>query len=230
MSGRQKTLFISGFSQRSRARDLAYEFERFGPLVRCDIPALRASSSRPYAFVEYEDERDAKDAYDEMRDVRFEGYRLSVQFAKNSPNASWRYERRGGRDRSRSPPRRGRFPPRRRSSPCRRSSYSPRGDSYERKNHKDSANGRGRLSSDSNSRSPTRKSNGNDSKHVSGDQGNGSPEDDIDANTLRNHGSRSVTPERAASQDNDNNSGHIRSRSASLRHRSISPRERSVTP
>ncbi|KAG0066895.1 hypothetical protein BGZ93_002685 [Podila epicladia] len=127
----RSTLFVSGFSSRTRARDLAYEFERYGPLIRCDIPALRSDSSKPYAFVEFEDDRDAKDAYHAMRDVRFEGYRLDVQFAKNSPSSSWRHEgskygrnrspRRDGRGRGRSPP------PRRRSrSPRRRTTPSPR--------------------------------------------------------------------------------------------------------
>lgn len=35
-----------------------------------------------YAFVEFEDDRDAREAYREMRDVRFEGYRLDVQVRK----------------------------------------------------------------------------------------------------------------------------------------------------
>ncbi|KAF8699082.1 RNA recognition motif (RRM, RBD, or RNP domain), partial [Rhizoctonia solani] len=40
MSGR-KILFVSGFSRDARAKDLAYEFERYGRLVRCDIPSTR---------------------------------------------------------------------------------------------------------------------------------------------------------------------------------------------
>ncbi|KAF8889087.1 hypothetical protein BD779DRAFT_418302 [Infundibulicybe gibba] len=111
-----RILFVSGFHPATRARDLAYEFERFGPLVRCDVPAPRNphASSNPYAFVEFRSQRDAEDAYYDMHGRYFEGSRLSIQWAKNPPSSVWRYDRRASpphrsgrdRERSRSPRRR----------------------------------------------------------------------------------------------------------------------------
>ncbi|KAF9815658.1 hypothetical protein IEO21_04448 [Rhodonia placenta] len=108
-----RILFVSGFQPTTRARDLAYEFERYGPLVRCDVPAPRNphANSNPYAFVEFRSQRDAEDAYYDMHGRHFEGARLSIQWAKNPPSSVWRYDRRSppprrDRDRSRSPRRR----------------------------------------------------------------------------------------------------------------------------
>ncbi|KAJ1559877.1 hypothetical protein HK096_010782 [Nowakowskiella sp. JEL0078] len=132
---RRTTLFVAGVSSRTRAKDLAREFERYGRLVRCDIPAPRNFQARPsYAFIEFEDSRDAEDAYDGMQNKLFDGYSLNVQWAKQPPNRTWRYEGhresgrddrdrrdyRGGRDyrdRSRSPYRSSRSPTRNRRSP-----------------------------------------------------------------------------------------------------------------
>ncbi|KAG5948804.1 hypothetical protein E4U53_006137 [Claviceps sorghi] len=144
MSRGGTTLYVTGFSHGTRARDLAYEFERYGRLVRCDIPAPRSSSSRLFAFVEYEDRRDADDAYYEMHNKRLgRDDILKIEWARTPPSASWRFEsgrdrdRRGGgseggretgresgRDSGRRSPRRGRSPSPRRST----RDYSPRKD------------------------------------------------------------------------------------------------------
>ncbi|KAG2206251.1 hypothetical protein INT47_007264 [Mucor saturninus] len=84
------TLFVAGFGTRTRARDLAYEFERYGRLVRCDIPAPKTFTAKVYAFVEFEDPHDAEDAFNEMHGRRIDGYTISVQWARNAPSASWR--------------------------------------------------------------------------------------------------------------------------------------------
>ncbi|KIK57578.1 hypothetical protein GYMLUDRAFT_86769 [Collybiopsis luxurians FD-317 M1] len=132
-----RILFVSGFSANTRARELAYEFEsafdplylerdlltqcnlflfRFGPLIRCDVPAPRHSHSRtaPYAFVEFQSGRDAEEAYRDMHGRHFDGYRLSVQWARRPPSSAWRFDGsappsrsdRESRARSRSPRRR----------------------------------------------------------------------------------------------------------------------------
>ncbi|KAJ1044901.1 hypothetical protein NDA10_005539 [Ustilago hordei] len=86
------TLFVAGFPPNMRAKDLAYEFERMGPLIRCDIPALKSTSATPYAFVEFEDPRDADAAFRDMHGMRFGRHEISIQFAKNAPSANWRFD------------------------------------------------------------------------------------------------------------------------------------------
>jgi len=122
------TLYVTGFGHGTRARDLAWEFERYGRLVRCDIPAPRSASSRLFAFVEYEKRRDADDAYHEMHNKRIgRDDLLKVEWARTPPSASWRFDSGADRRRRDRSPRYSRSsvsPPPRRG----RGDYSPRKD------------------------------------------------------------------------------------------------------
>jgi len=141
--GRNRTLYVSGFHPQMRARELAWEFERFGRLVRCDIPAPKNPSSKLFAFVEFEDFYDAEDAYNDMHGRRLDRDSvLDVQWARNTPSSTWRHEGLPRR-RSRSPPgytssSRGRsrspltLPPPRSSNHDKRRSPSPRYEARKR--------------------------------------------------------------------------------------------------
>ncbi|KAK4466541.1 hypothetical protein QBC42DRAFT_259189 [Cladorrhinum samala] len=160
MSRNGTTLYVTGFSHGTRARDLAYEFERYGRLVRCDIPAPRSASSRLFAFVEYEDRRDADDAYHDMHNKRIgRDDILKIEWARTPPSASWRFDR---SERERAPRR---SSPRRRSPSPRRSTrdYSPRKDDR-RERDRDRDYDRDRRDTRDRSRSPVDRERDRDTK------------------------------------------------------------------
>ena len=112
-------LFVGRLPSDTRHRDLESLFSKYGRLTRCDI-------KRGYAFIEYEDQRDADDALRAVDGVRFLGERIVVEWAKGGRRTEecfkcgrlghWarscpltggsRDGRNGGRDRSRSRDRR----------------------------------------------------------------------------------------------------------------------------
>ena len=69
-------IFVAKLASGIREKDLEYEFRRFGNIKNIQL-------KRGYAFIEYEDYKDAEDAIKDMDGRRFEGQRIVVQYASN---------------------------------------------------------------------------------------------------------------------------------------------------
>ncbi|XP_064600467.1 serine/arginine-rich splicing factor 7-like [Liolophura sinensis] len=80
--GAEGQLFVGRLSKSTRTRDLEDIFERYGHLARCEI---KYGAEMAYAFVDYEDRRDAEDAvkYENGREIC--GSAIIVEWAKGNP-------------------------------------------------------------------------------------------------------------------------------------------------
>ncbi|XP_065225342.1 serine-arginine protein 55 isoform X1 [Planococcus citri] len=94
-------VFVGGLSYRVRERDLEKFFQKIGRVM--DI-----SMKNGYAFVEFDDYRDADDAVYELNGKELMGERVSVEKARGTPRGSdvWRGSGRPPRDYGPPPPRR----------------------------------------------------------------------------------------------------------------------------
>eukprot|EP01127_Copromyxa_protea_P010153 TRINITY_DN244_c0_g2_i1.p1 TRINITY_DN244_c0_g2~~TRINITY_DN244_c0_g2_i1.p1 ORF type:complete len:243 (-),score=55.49 TRINITY_DN244_c0_g2_i1:35-763(-) len=90
------TLFVGGLSPNTRASDVGHEFERFGPLKRCDIP-MSNGRSRGHGFVEFKYPQDADAAYRNMARCELDGRLITVEWAKAGPGRGWNEPRRDDR-------------------------------------------------------------------------------------------------------------------------------------
>ena len=68
-------IFIAKLSSNVRESVLEHEFKRYGSIKNVEV-------KRGYAFIEYEDHRDAEDAVKDMDGRRFEGNRIVVQSSR----------------------------------------------------------------------------------------------------------------------------------------------------
>jgi len=72
---RNPQIFIAKLSSDVRERDLEDEFKRYGHIRNIEL-------KRGYAFIEYEDYRDADEAIRDMDGRKFEGNRIVVQHSR----------------------------------------------------------------------------------------------------------------------------------------------------
>jgi len=113
------TLFIGNLPYHFRERDVAEYFERCGRLRNVTVGInRRTGQSKGHAFVEFEDRRDAEDAFERFQGYNLEGRRLRIDWDIGID------KKRAFASTSRGP---GRSPPRRysRSPPRRSGSHSP---------------------------------------------------------------------------------------------------------
>ncbi|XP_015204602.1 serine/arginine-rich splicing factor 10 [Lepisosteus oculatus] len=99
------SLFIRNISDESRPEDLRREFGRYGPIVDVYIPVdFYTRRSRGFAYIQFEDVRDAEDALHNLDRKWVCGRQIEIQFAqgdRKTPNQMKMKERRSPRSFSR---------------------------------------------------------------------------------------------------------------------------------
>eukprot|EP00468_Gymnochlora_sp_CCMP2014_P003990 CAMPEP_0167764516 /NCGR_PEP_ID=MMETSP0110_2-20121227/14084_1 /TAXON_ID=629695 /ORGANISM="Gymnochlora sp., Strain CCMP2014" /LENGTH=315 /DNA_ID=CAMNT_0007651945 /DNA_START=271 /DNA_END=1218 /DNA_ORIENTATION=- len=104
-----RKLYVGNLDFRSDERILRDKFSKYGPLADVFVPKDGRGDSRGFAFITFEEKRDAEDAVEAMHEYRLDGRRISCNIARPRPPLRGG-GRGGGRRRgggSRSPPRRG---------------------------------------------------------------------------------------------------------------------------
>lgn len=102
-------IYVGNLPPDIRTKDIEDLFYKFGKIAYIDLKNRRGP---PFAFVEFEDPRDAEDAVHARDGYDYDGYRLRVEFPRGSQNSGGHRSggRSGGRDggsnggRNRGPP------------------------------------------------------------------------------------------------------------------------------
>ncbi|KAJ3035019.1 hypothetical protein HDV00_004391 [Rhizophlyctis rosea] len=93
MSKLDRPLFVLGINPDDHPRDLAHAFKRYGKVVCCTVPVPRAEPRKPkFAFVEFENAKDADEAYEGMHEKMVNGHVLSVRWCRSQPYYNNRYK------------------------------------------------------------------------------------------------------------------------------------------
>ncbi|KAI9009941.1 hypothetical protein CLU79DRAFT_486545 [Phycomyces nitens] len=75
------TLFVGNLPYAYQERDVAAMFERYGRLAKVTVPMdVLTNKNKGFSFVEFEDRRDAEDAFDKFQGFSVEGRRLKLDW------------------------------------------------------------------------------------------------------------------------------------------------------
>lgn len=91
-----KTLFLSRLPYDITEKDLAREFDMYGPISSIHLIRNHNGQSRGYAFIAYERERDMKAAYKDAEGLKMGGRRIMVDVERGRTVKDWKPMRLGG--------------------------------------------------------------------------------------------------------------------------------------
>lgn len=100
-----KRIFVGNLPPDVRTRDLESIFYKFGRIVFIDLKTRRGP---PFAFVEFQDYRDAEEAVRNRDGKDFDGFRLRVEFPRGKERPS-RFKNGSGSGRANAPQRRSKY-------------------------------------------------------------------------------------------------------------------------
>lgn len=78
----KRTLFIRNISPKVGENELRSKFEKFGPIIRCEIIRDKQGEQKEYGFIGFKEKNAADTAYRDMHRAQISGYEISVEFAK----------------------------------------------------------------------------------------------------------------------------------------------------
>ncbi|KAK3700076.1 hypothetical protein QZH41_015031 [Actinostola sp. cb2023] len=91
------TLFVGKLNKDTEEASLVKQFSKYGDIRKCRlIRDIVTGSSKGYAFIEYENERDAKIAYREMYKTDIDGREILVEYELERDLDGWIPRRFGG--------------------------------------------------------------------------------------------------------------------------------------
>jgi len=86
----ENVLFVCKLNQVTTDLDLETIFSRFGEILSCEIVRdKKTGDSLCYAFIEYENEEDAEQAYFKMDNVLIDDRRIHVDFSQSVAKTKW---------------------------------------------------------------------------------------------------------------------------------------------